>query len=169
MEWEPVLFFEELNHANRDLWWPTEGWHVQIHQLLFMCVLKLCTLSLEIHLHFWWGVISCAHSHATARSWPTTTALRELSSCEWHWVRLLGTAEAWAPGSSAALCHEFQTIHSQLECVCTIWGDVFFRWVVMCCWVGFLPYLGITALRQWYFCHCAESWIILKVFDCGGC
>lgn len=52
--------------------------------------------------------------------------------------------------------------------VSTIWGDVFFWWVVMCCWVGFLPYLGITALRQWCFCRCAESWV-LKVFDYGDC
>lgn len=37
---------------------------------LHVCVLKLCTLSLEIHLHFWWGMVSSAHrdTNATARS-----------------------------------------------------------------------------------------------------
>lgn len=115
-------------------------------------------------------MISSAHgdTDATARSWPTTMALWELGSCEWHWLWYSQGMGTWLFCSSLS-CHEFQTIHSQVECVCTIWCNVFFRWVVMCCWIGFLPYHEITALCQWYFCHCAESWIILKVLDCGGC
>lgn len=119
MEWGPVLFFEELNHANRDLWWAPEGWHVQIHDLLFMCVYWNCVpLSLEIHPYFWWSIISSAFgdTDATVRGWSTTVALWDLSSCQWHWVGLLGTTEVWAPGCSAALCHGFQT-ESEWMCV----------------------------------------------------
>lgn len=149
LEGQAVLLFKELNFMPIQIY--VYPWRADTCRLIncYSCVcVEIVCFVLGNPSSVCWGVSSCAHwphqrhdqrgPRADLRCWDSSAPGTD--------TRFLGRLEVWTPGSSCwdaflqAPCREFQTIHSWDECVFVIWGDVFLRMTVMCCWIGFLLY-----------------------------